>query len=324
MGKTLGTVLLLALPASGKSEVRRYLANLSPEVCRDDFYMGPTVQLDDFPYVHMMHRVDDELHAIGKDRVFFRAPEQGLQNGFDWGTLIQLINEDYDDLLNKRVANPASAAQLLMQRIDNAAEKCGVAKRLAPLGADVLSALADKLEKEAAEMLAEKHENYPDTLEGKTVVIEFARGGADGSTMPLEPPFGYGYSVGQLSHDILKQSSILYIWVTPEESRRKNDARTDPNDPGSILHHGVPIAVMLGDYGCADMDWLETNSRVEGTVSIDAHGEMYDLPIGRFDNRIDETSFIREEPSEWAASDVNSVHQGLKSGFDRVAKQVFG
>ena len=49
-------LLLLALPASGKSEVRRYLANLTPAQCRDDFHLGPTVQLDDYPYVHMMRR----------------------------------------------------------------------------------------------------------------------------------------------------------------------------------------------------------------------------------------------------------------------------
>ena len=47
MSKTFDAVLLLALPASGKSEVRRYLAHVPPAACRDDFHMGPTVQLDD-------------------------------------------------------------------------------------------------------------------------------------------------------------------------------------------------------------------------------------------------------------------------------------
>src|SRR5438445_6161715 len=54
MSEILDVLLLLALPASGKSEVRRYLASLSPEQCRGDFHLGPTVQLDDYPYVHMM------------------------------------------------------------------------------------------------------------------------------------------------------------------------------------------------------------------------------------------------------------------------------
>ncbi len=37
MAEPLKTVLLLALPASGKSEVRKYLANLAPEVFTGEF-----------------------------------------------------------------------------------------------------------------------------------------------------------------------------------------------------------------------------------------------------------------------------------------------
>jgi len=37
MSQTIEILLLLALPASGKSEIRRYLNTLSPERCRDDF-----------------------------------------------------------------------------------------------------------------------------------------------------------------------------------------------------------------------------------------------------------------------------------------------
>ena len=65
MNNVIDTLLLLALPASGKSEVRKYLAWLSPEKCRDDFGVGPNVQLDDFPYVHFMRRVDETLEKLG-------------------------------------------------------------------------------------------------------------------------------------------------------------------------------------------------------------------------------------------------------------------
>ena len=63
MSNVLDVVLLLALPASGKSEVRRYMASLTPEQCRNEFHLGPTVQLDDYPYVHMMRRVSQELRS---------------------------------------------------------------------------------------------------------------------------------------------------------------------------------------------------------------------------------------------------------------------
>jgi len=49
MSRLIDVLLLVALPASGKSEVRRYLASLTPEQCRDEMHLGPTVQLDDYP-----------------------------------------------------------------------------------------------------------------------------------------------------------------------------------------------------------------------------------------------------------------------------------
>ena len=45
----LDTVLLFSLPASGKSEVRTYMASLTAEQCVRDMAMGPTLQLDDYP-----------------------------------------------------------------------------------------------------------------------------------------------------------------------------------------------------------------------------------------------------------------------------------
>ena len=82
--------LLLALPASGKSEVRRYLAHLTPDQCRDEMHLGPTVQLDDYPYVHFMHRIDDELVARHQPAVFYKGPARPFLDNFTWGVLIEL------------------------------------------------------------------------------------------------------------------------------------------------------------------------------------------------------------------------------------------
>ena len=317
--KALDIVLLLALPASGKSEVRRYLKSVTPAQCRADFHMGETVQLDDFPYVHLMRRIDDELEAVEAPRVFFQAGDRPFQNPLDWGTLIELVNEDYADLVARKVAKPASAAALLFDRLDAASAAVGAPRRLASLPETTRSVVAEKLEREARELLDEKHAGYPDSLEGKTMVIEFARGGPDGSTCPLNPPFGYEYSLGRLAPEILEKASILYVWVTPEESRRKNFARTDPNDPGSILHHGVPLSVMLGDYGCDDLAYLESVSERPGTVTVKVGGRSFHLPVGRFDNRIDKTSFLRNERADWTSDEVAGVHAGLKGALDHIA-----
>ncbi|MBI5480863.1 MAG: hypothetical protein HY906_18535 [Deltaproteobacteria bacterium] len=318
MAETLDCVLLLALPASGKSEVRKYLERLSPEEARRDFHLGPTVQLDDYPYVHLMRRTDDELAALGQPRLFFHAPDRPFQDTRDWGTLIWLLNEDYDDLLCRRPCH-GPAAPWLLDRFDAAAAHAGLPARLGRIDAAFRAALGDKLEQEAQGLMRDKVAGYPDTLAGKTLVVEFARGGPQGAPFPLKPCYGYRYSLGQLHPGLLEKATILYIWVTPEESRRKNFERADPNQAGSILHLGVPIEVMLGDYGCDDIDWLEQQSGRPGTVTVEASGRTFQVPLARFDNRVDKTSFIRQDAKEWTPAEIAAVHDGLQGALTHLA-----
>jgi hypothetical protein len=320
MPQNLEIVLLLALPASGKSEVRRYLHSLSPERCRDDFHLGHTVQLDDYPYVHMMRRVSQELRARGADGVFFDSDELPMKDPRDWGTLVELLNEDFDDLVKRRRQSPPSPAEWLLDRFDAARTKVGANAEFRALDPGLRREVIGAIEADATQVLRDKNEGVPETLEGKTVVIEAARGGPDGATLPLPEPLGYRYSLGVFSDAILSKAGILYVWVTPEESRRKNRERTDPNDPGSILHHGVPIAVMMGDYGCDDMGWLIDHADRPETVKIETRGKAYHLPIARFDNRVDKTTFVRGEPSAWKKDDVDKLHGGLAEAFGRLSK----
>jgi hypothetical protein len=321
MSRLIDVLLLTALPASGKSEVRRYLAGLTPEQCRDEMHLGPTVQLDDYPYVHLMRRMSQELRQQGQDGLFFDSDELPMKEPRDWGTLIELLNEDFDDLVTRRHATPkGSAAEWLFDRFDAARRKVGARPALGQLDPAVRRTIAQALEAECAGLLRDKNAGVPDTLEGHTVVIEMARGGPDQATMPLPAPLGYRYSFAALSEAILSRASVLYVWVTPEESRRKNIERTDPNDPGSILHHGVPMAVMLGDYGCDDMDWLLQQSDRPDTVRIEAHGRTWHLPVGRFDNRVDKTTFVRGDRAAWKESDVRALHEGLAGALARVAQ----
>jgi len=316
--KTFKIVLLVALPASGKSEVRKYLANIEPEVLKNDLHIGENLQLDDFPYVHLMRRIDDELSALDKERIFFQSGDKPFINPKDWETLIHILNEDYEDLMSSNVLTPASAGELICSRLESAAIKAGIEPRLATIDSQTMKTVYSKIEKESADLLKEKHDQYTDAFEGKTIIIEAARGGPHGSSMPLPAPFGYKHSLSCFSKEILENAVILYIWVTPEESRRKNDARTDPNDPGSILHHGVPIDVMMNDYGTDDMDWLEETSEKKGTITIEAKGTKFNLPIGRFDNRVDKTSFLREDKALWEKENVEAMHTGIKTACDKI------
>ena len=115
--KVFKVVLLQALPASGKSEVRNFMANIEPQRLQNEFHIGKNLQLDDFPYVHMMRRIDNELQAMGEARIFYPGEEPFI-DGRDWGTLCALLNEDYHDLMNRNVVKPDSAAQLLFDRTD--------------------------------------------------------------------------------------------------------------------------------------------------------------------------------------------------------------
>jgi hypothetical protein len=307
-------------PGLGKSEVRHYLAQLDQKDCVQQFGIGQTVQLDDFPYVHFMRRVSDESVARGHEGIFFLSPVLPFREPREWGVLTQLLNEDYQDLLDHKVIQPKSAALWLFDRIDAARKKVGAQPAFKNVSKKLKKELAAAVEPEAKKLLAEKVAEIKKgaDLTNKTVIMECARGGADGSPMPLPAPFGYQYTLSQLSPAILKDVVIFYIWGTPEESRRKNLARANPNDPGSNLNHCVPQAVMYADYGCDDMRWLEQQSDKSHTVRVQAHGSTWYLPVGIFDNRTDLTTFVRDDMKCWKRRDVNALHTALKETFSHL------
>ena len=327
MTAILDTVLLLALPASGKSEVRRYLAGLPPEQCVADMHLGPTLQLDDYPYVHLMHVIDDALVNLGAEPVFFIGPVRPFRDPLEWGTLIELLNEDYARLLARETLTADSAAELLFDRLDAARSRIGLSRDLEKLPHRIWKAAARAVEREARRELDLLNETTRQDRTGKTIVIEAARGGPHGAAFPLTPPRGYAYSLAAFSESVLAHASILYVRVSPEESRRKNLERGRPDGQGSILFHAVPLEVMLGEYGNDDMMWLVSQSDVADTVRIDkvvAAGDRYvqhafHLPVAVFDNRGDLTTFVREDPSGWAADDVRRIHEGLSGGFATLA-----
>ncbi len=312
------TVLLLALPASGKSEVRRYMMHVDRTKRIEQFRLADTVQLDDYPYVEFLREVDDALEELGEARRFYGSNDAGFLHGEEWGTLLHLVNEDYAVLTDPSKPSPKADPKALFERVDAARAKVGVAPAFAPMSNDLREKLAKKLEKKSAWVVKELFANRPDSLENKTVVIEFARGGPQGSSMPLKPPHGYGWNLSQLAPEILEKAAVLYVWVEPEESRRKNLARAVPNAENTVLFHAAPESVMLNDYGCDDMAYLMETSEVPNTITIHAHGKSHHLPIGRFDNRVDKTTFVRDEPEAWDPKLVEELHAGLAEGLGKM------
>ena len=326
MPDKLHTVLLFALPASGKSEVRTYLASESFRArLVGHSPIGETLQLDDYPYVHVMHVIDEELKARGRSRVFFRGPDRPFIDPYDAGTLVHLLNEDYDAVLAQREVHSEQAAQLLMGRLDRARARVGLDEVLGELPYRLRCEIAAVLERTARRMLGERNRQCSQGLAGKTIFIEAARGGPNGAAMPLAPPHGYAYALAQLDERILDNAVILYVWVEPEQSRAKNVARGQPDAQGSILHHVVPLEVMIDGYGCDDMEHLLASSGRPDCVRVDRRyvetgpdGQLvgsvrtWYLPTARFDNRQDLTTFVHAKDGEsWPEDAVERIHTEL-------------
>ena len=308
----LDTLLLLALPASGKSELRRYLDSRSDSELAE-LHLRPSAQLDDYPYVHLMRRISAELAALGEDPVFFASSGEGWLEPRDWGALIHLLNEDFEALTNP---GPPGGAAGLLDRLDRARRAVGAPAPFgampAPVREAVCAAIEDEVVEEPAVIDQTRH----------TVVIEFARGGPDGAELPLPAPHGYAYSLAQLSEPILESAAILYVWVDPAESRKRNRDRAQPGPDGdaSILHHGVPEVVMRDEYGTDDIEWLMEHSDRPGTVTVSAHGRVFHLPIVRFDNRVDRTSFLRADSTEWDEGRLAALRTALTADFARLTQ----
>jgi hypothetical protein len=313
---SIDTLLLVALPASGKSELRRYLASVDDEVAARDFGLGPTVQLDDYPYVHLMRRINEEVLRLGGPPVFYSSTAGPFLEGGDWATLIELINEDYA-ALGTAPSVPAEPTASLLQRFDRARRAVGLSPPFDELPETVLVAVAAELDEEVAEFDRERIATLANYEPGaSTVLIEFARGGPEGVEPPLPDPHGYAYSLRYLSQDILRRAAALYVWVTPHESRRRNEDRAVPGLEGdaSILHHGVPEVVMRGDYGVDDFLWLMERGG-GAAVDVEADTGVFTIPAAIFDNRVDHTSFLRADHTEWDPDRVAELHSALVDSF---------
>lgn len=103
-------------------------------------------------------------------------------------------------------------------------------------------------------------ENYlsrPDFYNDHTLFIEFARGRKHAFKNALE----------DLAQEILSRAAILFVYVTREESWRRNVARYEEEKKHSILAHMLPKETF--NYFYSDHDWLDlTHNEPSGFVAV--------------------------------------------------------
>lgn len=326
-------LMFCSLPASGKSETRRYLKSLTKEQTAE-FHLGEsTTQVDDYPYVDAMRKIDVYAEKVLKKTIFFDPVKTTFYNSFDWGTLAYMINDDYFDILECNPKIPSKYEKdpvaWLFNRYDVASVKTGqLPARFFDLKKEVGEEKFDAFKKECYSLcntlLHEKYENIPKSLEGKTIIFEFARGGTKGEQCPLKPPFGYEYSLSCLDKRILEKASILYIWVTPEQSFQKNRQRGLEDQQGKSqtvstqlsLTHCVPDQVMNQEYGTDDFDYLISKSPNKNYLPIMINDVEVKVRAGRLDNRVDLTSDFRKPQKDWTKEQLDKMSNAMKAAFN--------
>lgn len=115
----------------------------------------------------------------------------------------------------------------------------------------------------------------PDYHQTFTTIFEFSRGSEHG---------GYREAYQHLSKDVVDRMAILYLDVSFSESLRKNRARFNPNEPDSILEHGLPDKKLERLY--RDVDWHELAKDDPAYLSI----RGVKVPYVIFENEDDVTT----------------------------------
>ena len=113
-----------------------------------------------------------------------------------------------------------------------------------------------------------------------TVIIEFSRGKEHG---------GYRRALPMLSGEILNSSSLLYIYVSWQESLRKNRKRFNPDKPDSILEHSLPDEKLNKLYH--DCDFKDLIKADNGYLKL----ENTNIPFAVFNNEDDVTTTPGQE-----------------------------
>ena len=91
-------LILIARPASGKSEIIHYLKGVSPEERSTRFHIGPFHEIDDFPMLWTWFEEDDILEKLGHPRLH-STPDKYFKYPILWHVLIERISLEYAKLM---------------------------------------------------------------------------------------------------------------------------------------------------------------------------------------------------------------------------------
>ena len=94
-------LILIARPASGKSEIIHYLKSIPSPERVERFHIAPFVEIDDFPMLWTWFEEDDILERLGYERLHSTPDLYFVHDGL-WQLLIERIGLDYGKLLRDR------------------------------------------------------------------------------------------------------------------------------------------------------------------------------------------------------------------------------
>ena len=65
------------------------------------------------------------------------------------------------------------------------------------------------------------------------------------------------------------------------------------------------------------MTYLMENSEIENTITVvKENGRKFHVPVGVFDNRVDKTSFLRQDQDPWDPEKVEEMTAAVRKATD--------
>lgn len=312
-------VHLWALPGSGKSELIAWLESLLYEQRLAKYGLGYIVHLDDFPWIFIMRSIDRALKEMGLPPAFFYAEDDYfIHPEISWSMIMFILHREYRMIEERRQyaladSNCGNDALLIL---DEVRKELGVpplfsSNGILGLTIDQYFDLKSKIYQVVYDQFFKKNRAFPaDGLHDKTLFIEIARGGPKG--WPQDKKLlidGFEHSVRYMDPQMMDKAGVLYMQVSPEETLRRNEVRSDPDNPGSTLRHKVPLRVMERCYAMTDFFRMCQKSHIPNCLIVKTKGDFrLTVPCATFDNEDDKTSIFRSE-QPWPQAEVAKMEQ---------------